>query len=537
MPDVDLTQLAIDRSVSNEPRVRMRRHLFTRYVLPLALLTGFLALAAWAARDLILPPQAVTVVPVFATHAQAQREGTPLFKAAGWVEPRPTPVRVAALAPGVIERLLVVQDQPVKAGDPVAELVKEDARLAHERSLADRALREAELKEAQATLTAAQTRFAKPVHLEAAVGEANATLAAVETMLNNLPFETQRAKARLDFATRDHRGKESSKGTVSGRVIDEAKSELDSATALVEELQRRSRSLANEQTALTQRRDALSTQRELLADETRARDEAAAKVAAAQARLDQAIVAVAEAKLRLDRMTVRAPIDGRIFRLIAEPGARLMDGPGGTAAFDASTVVTMYRPESLQVRVDVRFEDLPKVALGQTVEINNPALSQPLAGTALFVSSEADIQKNTLQVKVQIDDPPRMFKPEMLVDVTFLAPSDPQQESEPSEELRLFVPQTLVMSGEGGDFVWLADQSAGVARKTAVEKGGAGPDGMVEITRGLTPASRIIASGHESLADGKRIRVSGEAGGMAAPSEAHRNKAERLHRLPREDGA
>ena len=48
-------------------------------------------------------------------------------------------------------------------------------------------------------------------------------------------------------------------------------------------------------------------------------------------------------------------------------------------------------------------------------------------GTVLFISSEADIQKNTLQVKVAIPDPPDVFKPEMLVDVTFLAPerSDP----------------------------------------------------------------------------------------------------------------
>src|SRR5688572_6121876 len=155
MPEVDLTQLAIDRGTSNVPRVSVRRHLFTRYVLPLALLTGFLTLAAWAARDLILPPQAVTVIPVLARHSAVQREGTPLFKAAGWVEPRPTPVRVAALAPGVIERLLVVQDQLVKAGEPVAEIVKADAELAYDRAKANLALREAEVSEANATLAAA----------------------------------------------------------------------------------------------------------------------------------------------------------------------------------------------------------------------------------------------------------------------------------------------------------------------------------------------------------------------------------------------
>ena len=63
------------------------------------------------------------VVPVHVARAEVQQAGTPLFKAAGWVEPRPTPILVAALASGVVERLLVVEDQAVETGQPVAELV------------------------------------------------------------------------------------------------------------------------------------------------------------------------------------------------------------------------------------------------------------------------------------------------------------------------------------------------------------------------------------------------------------------------------
>ena len=90
--------------------------------------------------------------------------------------------------------------------------------------------------------------------------------------------------------------------------------------------------------------------------------------------------------------------------------------------YDSSTVVTLYRPDSLQVRVDVRYENLAQVRLGQPVRIASPALENELSGKVLFVSSLADIQKNTLQVKVEMDTPPSVFKPEMLVDVTFLAP-------------------------------------------------------------------------------------------------------------------
>ena len=91
-------------------------------------------------------------------------------------------------------------------------------------------------------------------------------------------------------------------------------------------------------------------------------------------------VALAEAKLRLDRMTVRAPVDGRVYQLVAYPGSTLVGGMGPVPNSDGSTVVTMYRPEMLQIRADVRFEDIPKVSLGQSVMVNNPALAEPIAG-------------------------------------------------------------------------------------------------------------------------------------------------------------
>src|SRR5688572_12302901 len=145
--EVDIRELAITRDTAAPATLRRRRHIVSRYVVPGALIVGFAALVVWAARDRLSPPQEVWVVPVLASQSLTQSEGTPLFQAAGWIEPRPTPVRVAALAPGVVEKLLVVEDQPVKAGEPVAELVKQDAQLEYERVQANFKLSEAELRE------------------------------------------------------------------------------------------------------------------------------------------------------------------------------------------------------------------------------------------------------------------------------------------------------------------------------------------------------------------------------------------------------
>ena len=533
--DVDLKELAYDRSGTSQDRIRPARQLLSRYVLPLLLISGFLSLVAWASRDLLFPPKPVTVVPVFSTMGEVRQEGVPLFKAAGWIEPRPTPVRVAALAPGVVEKLLVVEDQLVKSGEPVAELVKDDAQLNHDRALADLELRRAEVDEANATLTAAMIRFRQPVHLEAALGEAEALLAKIETQVNNLPFELRRAEADHAAMKTDYDGKLAAKGVVAAVEIDIARNKSDAAKALVEELLDRSQSLKKERAAFAQRRNALETQLKLLADETQAVDEAGAQVKAATARLAQVHVVVAEAQLRLDRMTVTSPVDGRVFRLIAHPGARIGNGMTQMEGHDGSTIVTLYRPEMLQVRVDVRFEDIPKISLKQPVEIDNPALSSALTGTVLFIGSEADIQKNTLQVKVEIPDPPSVFKPEMLVDVTFLAPRPLERLSEPSQEVKLYVLQQLVHRGDSGPFVWIADRLDGIARKTSIQTGAGGSNGLVEVTDGLTVSSRIISGGSTGLKDGDRIEVTSEDTALGTDAVSNDGSPGSSNRLPTGD--
>jgi HlyD family secretion protein len=531
---VDVKQLAIIRDAPVEPQLRRRRRWLSRYVIPGILLAGFGALVAWAYRDAMLPAQPVWLVPVLHTQSAVEVEGTPLFQAAGWIEPRPTPVRVAALAPGVVERLLVVQDQEVKAGEPVAELIKADAELTLQRAEADLKLAEAQLREVEAVLEGARTRLEQPVHLQAALGEAEAILAEIATELNNLPYETQRAEAALEFAERDYQGKLSAEGSVAVRAIQKAESERNSARAMLEELRARADSLALQRAALVARRDALQKQLELLADEKQAKATAEANLQAASARVDQTQVALAEARLRLDRMTVRAPIDGRVYQLLGFPGTNLTGGMSPFASVDGSTVVTLYRPDMLQIRVDVRFEDIPKVSLGQRVLINNPALHEPLSGSVLFVSSEANIQKNTLQVKVGIDAPSAIFKPEMLVEVTFLSPKPAEPAADAEQVARLYLPQQLVLKDESGPFVWLADQSGGVVRKTPVVTGPAAAGGLVEISRGLSMGSRVVARGHENLTDGSRIRVVSEdseaAGNGGHPPQAHRA----MSRLPGE---
>ena len=529
MPDIDLKELAIDRDsgTTGGAAGRPQRHLLTRYVLPGSVLAGFLLLTGWLGWDLVFPPREVTVVPVLTSEAVATEAGQPVFEASGWIEPRPTSIRVAALAAGVVESLLVVEDELVEKGQTIAVMVRDDAMLGLEAAEASLSLRRAEEMDAKAVLTAAEVRLAQPVHLEAPLRAAEGQMARVVTRLKSLPFEQRQAEADLVVARADHSGKLAARGVVAEIEIVRAKAVLERADATLQELAKRIESLANERTAWQQQVEALRTRLELLADETEARDQGRARLRAAIARVAAAGVKVAEARLELGRMTVTAPAAGRVYQLVAGPGARIGAGMVQMQGHDGSTVVTLYQPDRLQVRVDVRFSDLPRVTINQPVRINNPLLAKPLSGRVLLISSIADIQKNTLEAKVVIDDPPSLFKPDMLVDITFLS-SGPKASGEAGvDRLRHFVPRTLVRTDADGSFVWLADRAHGRARRVAVAVGAGVSGGLVEVTGSLSRGSRVVAGGAEGLVDGQRIRISREepeaaysGGGRAGPDAA-----------------
>jgi RND family efflux transporter MFP subunit len=508
--DLDLKQLAVRRNGAGDSRIVPKRRIVSRYVLPAALIVGFVGVLGWAARDAYLPRQPVTVVPVLVSLADVQTAGTPLFKAAGWVEPRPTPIRVTALADGVVEELLVVEDQLVEKGDAIAHLVARDAELALQAAQASERIRQAEVEQAQAALEAAQTNFDNPAHLELPVADAEYGLAMIETQLSNLPFELERAQARLRLAEIDLQSKQKASAALTSIIIEQAQSEFDAAQAEVHELTERKPTLEHQRDAHQRMCEAAMLRLQLKTDEREALATAKAALAAAKGRLAEAEVTTAQAQLKLDRMTIVAPVSGRILDLIAAPGMQLMSaGVSLNEDRDSGTVVTMYQPERLQVRVDVRFEDLPRVGRDQPVQIESPAWPQPLNGTVLFLTAFANDQKNTLEVKVTLDNPPPVLKPEMLVDVTFLAPQTDGPETE-SDEYHLFVPRPLVQTGEGGSFVWVADVAGGTAHRVSVTLGPIQTPTLLEITQGLSAGTRLIATGRESLQEGDRIEITGE---------------------------
>ena len=462
--NVDLSQLAVTRKV--KPAPRGRGNLIVRYVLPAVLLGGFVALLVVAARETLYPPRAVTVIPVISSQAVLdQPADTPLFRAAGWVEPRPTATLVTALAEGAVEQLLVVEGEEVKRGQLLARLVAADARFALDVCEADIRLREGELASAQAVSVAAVARLEQPTHLRSALADAEAALVKVESTLAGISIQLEGAQSRLTAARRDWDYRQKAADVVPESTLTKSKGEFDSANAVVKGLLLEKKRLPLEVAALQSKRDAAQQTLTRKIEETRAAAEARAAITIAKARLAQAKTAREVAQLRLDRMDIVSPSAGRVLALVARPGMRLTGlNPG--SLHDSSTVLTLFDPKSLQLRVDVRLDDVSRVQSGQKVRIECAAMpNTTLEGQVLQATSQADLQKNTLSVKVAIQSPPTNLRPDMLCQVTFLAPPPSKIPAPPgTEPYHLLIPRELLIAGDE-PAVWVADRLTNTARR------------------------------------------------------------------------
>jgi hypothetical protein len=179
------------------------------------------------------------------------------------------------------------------------------------------------------------------------------------------------------------------------------------------------------------------------------------------------------------------------------------------AGQSSSRIVEMYDPQCLQVRADVRLEDVPLVKQGQPVVIATASSAEAIRGIVLQITSSANIQKNTLEVKVEILDPPATIRPEMLVTATFLASMSESEEIGTSETERIFVPRQLLQTSEAGSFVWIVDERS-IARKRVVELEGKGTGELIAVKSGLNITDKVITSEREELKDGSRVRVTGD---------------------------
>lgn len=237
-----------------------------------------------------------------------------------------------------------------------------------------------------------------------------------------------------------------------------------------------------------------------------------------EAELAAAETEINRSALALERTKIIAPMDGTILRLHAVPGLKRMLGMDDR---DSATIAVLFDPANLQARIDIPLEDASRVAIGQPVRIRTNFLpDSTFQGTISKIAGEADLQRNTLQVKVRIENPDVRLRPNMLCRAEFFAGGNPDEaaaahsavtsglSSSRGERVEIYAPESALIDSSGGIArVWKLNPDGSRILKSQVTLTSTVRDGYRLVSSGLQPGDQVVLNPSPDLREGERVRV------------------------------
>jgi HlyD family secretion protein len=449
----DLQGLRIDRSergASNgEPPAWARRYIVIGIVVVAVLSLSVLAYRLLA-RD-------VPEVEVVRASAENSEVGGTVLSATGYIVAHHT-INVNSKVTGRLAWIGVEKGDKVKEGQVLVRLEDEEFRASYEQA-------------------------------KGALDNARAYLEELEH--GSRPEEIQQTQHNLDEAratlvndklTLDRTKELSSAGVVSRQALDDATAKFDSDQ---------------------QRVNSLDKAFQLMKIGPRPEEIARARGSVAQAQ------GLADyAKSQLDATVIRAPVTGTILDRTAEKGELITAQFASAAAGGPQgSVVSLADLNDLQVELDIAQADFARLSPKQKGIVTTDTYpDKTYDGEIAQISPEANRQKATVQVKVQVLNPakyPDVFlRPEMNATVKFLAAAPKATNAQPAGA---FVPAGALRDHDGKKVVFLAFN--GKARMRDVQVLSQRTDGF--LVDGLVGGESVITKGPQDLKDGDTIKVKG----------------------------
>jgi len=230
----------------------------------------------------------------------------------------------------------------------------------------------------------------------------------------------------------------------------------------------------------------------------------------AQGALAQAQGLMDYAKSQLDATVIRAPVTGTILDRTAEKGELITAQFASAAAGGPQgSVVSLADLNDLQVELDIAQADFARLGPNQKGIVTTDAYpDKQYDGQIAQISPEANRQKATVQVKVQVLNPGKypdvQLRPEMNATVRFLADEKPKTSTGPSG---VFVPSTAMRDKDGKKIVFIAYNNKAIMREVHVT--GQRADGA--LVDGLVGGENVITTAPATLKDGDKIKIKGQS--------------------------
>jgi HlyD family secretion protein len=226
------------------------------------------------------------------------------------------------------------------------------------------------------------------------------------------------------------------------------------------------------------------------------------EIARAKGAVSQAEGQAAYQKSLLDATVIRAPISGTILDRSVEKG-ELLTGQFASAARPVFSIADL---KDIQADLDIAQDDFAKLTPHQKAVVTVDAFPDlKWDGVIAEVSPEANRQKATIEVKVQILNPDSHLRPEMNTTVRFIA--DENKGSSQQQALGAFVPSTAIRDADGNKYVFIALQGKAMKRDVKIlSQRNAGA-----LVSGLNGGESVITTAPEGLKNGDKIKIKGQS--------------------------
>jgi HlyD family secretion protein len=499
---------------TNPSRPSSRRRWRPHIIVP-AIVTIIIGSILFAtARETLRPTIPVAVSPAVLpadTTSNVSEPGRPrvqTVQAPGWLEADPYFIACTALADGVVEEILVLEGEAVEKGQIVARLVQDDARLALAVAEAELVAAEAVVGIEKAHYAASELAWDHPIERDRALETSRATLAETEAELVQLPALIDVEEATVDRLREEA---ERTRRAVASGAINELEliileKQVEAQAARLEALRKRDAILRARRDRLQADVRAAERNAELRIEERRSLTTERAKIQQVEAEAMLARVRRDEAQLRLDRMVIRAPITGVVQRRLKVPGDKVMLGMDDP---HSAHMLHLFDPAHLQVRVDVPLADASHISVGQACEVIVEVLPDTtFRGEVTRITNEADLQKNTLQIKVRVLNPSPVLKPEMLTRVKFLGTGGSSTSTRTDAPSLLVPTEALTDRTDDAGVVWTVRGrrgAVGTAQPVSVSVVAAEND--TTLVRGPLSQGDLLVVSNTDLRPGQRVRM------------------------------
>ena len=204
---------------------------------------------------------------------------------------------------------------------------------------------------------------------------------------------------------------------------------------------------------------------------------------------------------------IRAPVTGTILERTAEKGELVTaQFASGAEGGPQGQVVALADLNDLQVELDIAQDDFARLGPKQKAVLSVDAYpDRKYDGEIDEISPEANRQKATVQVKVQILNPDQYLRPEMNATVKFLA--DDTKKAVGTQASGVFVPTAAIHDRDGKKIVFLAFNGKALQREVQIISQRSG--GFM--VQGLVGGENVITTAPANLKDGDKIKIKGQS--------------------------